>query len=216
MTDALTPLERRVYLYLLDFLSEHTYQPSVRDIAAEFGIRSTKTVAALLQELERKGYVERESTRSRGLRLVGLAAPSRVIPVPRVLRLASEHPALRDENRDGYLTFDRRFIPNPDVFVYRIDAATAIGGRGILSGDYTLIDPSSPATDGSTVLARIGPAALIRTMNHRGAMTVLTSANTDEADIVLGPASDFEIVGVVCGLMRVNQDSDENPGANQD
>ena len=199
-------MERRVYLYLLDFLSEHTYQPSVRDIAQQFGIRSTKTVAVLLDALERKGYLERESNRSRGLRLLGLAAPSRVIPVSRVLRIASEHPALRDENREGFITFDRRFVPNSEVFVMRADAISAAGARGILAGDYVLVDPSSPATDGSTVLARVGQDALIRTIDHRGATTVLIAWDSAEEELLLGPASDFEIVGVVCGVMRGGDD----------
>jgi repressor LexA len=209
VNEPLSPLERQVYLYLLDYLSEHTYQPSVRDIAQQFGIRSTKTVSTLIRSLERKGYLERDSSRSRGLRLVGLSAPSRVIPVPRYLRLATERPALRDENKDGYVTFDRRFIPNPDVFVLKADAISAHGARGVLPGDYTMIDPSSPATDGTTVLARVGQDALIRTIDHRGAMTVLVSSEPDEPELVLGPSSDFEIVGVVCGVLRAMYDSDE-------
>jgi len=206
MTEPLSDMERKVYLYLIDFLTDHTYQPSVRDIAAQFGIRSTKTVASLLSALERKGYIEREASRSRGLHLVGVSAPSRVIPVPRYLRLATERPALRDENRGGFVTFDRRFIPNADVFVLQATKTSADGAHGVLPGDYTLIDPTSPATDGVIVLARVGQSALIRTIDHRGANTVLISVNAEEPELVLGPASDFEIVGVVCGVLRATHD----------
>jgi repressor LexA len=202
LNEPLTPLERKVYLYLLDYLSDHTYQPSIRDIAREFAIRSTKTVSAILGELERKGYIKRDASRSRGMELVGLAPPSRVIPVPVLLRLASESPALREENKEGYLTFDRRFVPNADVFVMRVDENSAHGARGVLPGDYTLVDPNSPATDGSTVLARVGQDTVIRLIEHRGASTVLLSTDPDDRELILGPQSDFEIVGVVCGVMR--------------
>jgi len=57
MPDPLTPLERKVYHYLIDFLAEHTYQPSVREIGQRFQIRSTKTVAAILQSIADKGYI---------------------------------------------------------------------------------------------------------------------------------------------------------------
>ena len=202
MSEPLSQLERQVYLYLIDFLAEHTYQPSVRDIAKEFGIKSTKTVAALMQSLARKGYIERESTRSRGVRLVGLSAPARMIPVPRYARLADSRPALRDENRDGHVTFDRSFITNADVFVFVTDRECAAGAAALVEGDYTLIDPSSPATDGALVLARVGDRAMIRTIQHRGPTTVLHSADSEAAEIQLGPTSDFEIVGVVCGVLR--------------
>ena len=48
MLEPLTNVERKVYHYLIDFLSENTYQPSVRDIGAKFRIKSTKTVSELL------------------------------------------------------------------------------------------------------------------------------------------------------------------------
>ena len=57
----LTPIEEQVYHFLLDFLAERTFQPSVREIAERFSIASTKSVADLLASLERKGYIEREA-----------------------------------------------------------------------------------------------------------------------------------------------------------
>ena len=73
MTEPLTPLERRVYHYLIDFLAENTYQPSVREIGKRFRIKSTKTVSDLLGSLAAKGYIERDPSRSRGVRLIGYA-----------------------------------------------------------------------------------------------------------------------------------------------
>jgi repressor LexA len=202
MSEPLSPLERKVYLYLIDYLGEHTFQPSVRDIAKEFGIRSTKTVAAVLKALQGKGYIERESSRSRGVKLIGLTAPTHMLPVPRYLRLSGERPALRDENLDGHVTFDRRYIPNPDVFVLVADEKSVAGAAGVMPGDLTIVDPLSPATDGALVLARVGHDTVIRSIEHRGSQTVLISAHNDEPEIALGPSSDFEIVGVVCGLLR--------------
>jgi len=84
----LTPIEQKVYHFLLDHLSEHTFQPSVRDIARHCRIASTKTVTDLLASLEAKGYVEREPGRSRGVKLLGYAGPVGVVPVP-VVRVAA-------------------------------------------------------------------------------------------------------------------------------
>ena len=66
MSEPLTQLEKRVYHYMIDFLAENTYQPSIREIARKFRIKSTKTVSDLLHALETKGYIEREESRSRG------------------------------------------------------------------------------------------------------------------------------------------------------
>ncbi len=51
MSEPLTPVERKVYQYLIDFLAENTYQPSIREIGKRFRIKSTKTVSDLLHAL---------------------------------------------------------------------------------------------------------------------------------------------------------------------
>ena len=83
MAESLTTLERRIYHYLIDFLAENTYQPSIREIGKRFRIKSTKTVSDLLQSLADKGFIERDPSRSRGVRLVGYSGLGRTQPVLR-------------------------------------------------------------------------------------------------------------------------------------
>src|SRR6188508_1811129 len=106
MTEPLTPLERRVYHYLIDFLAENTYQPSIREIAKKFRIKSTKTVSDLLHALAAKGYIERDESRSRGVRLLGFAAAGTTQPVPFYGKVQQQEPAISPENRSGYVTMD--------------------------------------------------------------------------------------------------------------
>ena len=72
MPKPLTDMERGVLDYLVDYVRRNTYQPSIREIGAEFAIKSTKTVSELLQSLADKGWIERDSSRSRGVRLLSL------------------------------------------------------------------------------------------------------------------------------------------------
>src|SRR5437764_15433990 len=116
MPESLTAVERRVFHYLIDFLSENTFQPSIREIARKFHIKSTKTVSDLLQSLERKGYIERDASRSRGVRLLGYAGGGKTQPIPFYGRIHAGEPALLPEHRTGYITADRRFLPTEDVF----------------------------------------------------------------------------------------------------
>jgi len=201
MSEPLTPIERRVYHYLLDFLAENTYQPSIREIGKRFRIKSTKTVSDILQALAEKGYIQRDPSRSRGVRLLGFAASGRVQPVPVYGRIAAGEPALLPEYRDGYLTVDRRFIPNDDVYALRIKGSS-MEGRAILDGDYVLVNPSARAQDGEIVAARIGADATVKTLTHRGATIVLEPANPAEREIVVGPQDNFAVLGVICGVFR--------------
>lgn len=72
MPELLTDLEHQILQYLCDYLREHTYQPSIREIGRRFNIKSTKTVSEHLQSLADKGWVERDPSRSRGVRILNL------------------------------------------------------------------------------------------------------------------------------------------------
>jgi repressor LexA len=201
MPEQLTPLERRVYQYMIDFLAENTYQPSIREIAKKFRIKSTKTVSDLLHSLTSKGFIERDQSRSRGVRILGYAAAGQTQPVPYYGRIHAGEPALLPDNRQGYITVDRRFLPSDDTFFMRVTGNSMVG-RGILDGDYVMVSPSSRAKDGDVVAVRIGTEATVKTLTHRGMTLVLEPANEEERAIEVGPRDDFSILGVVTGVFR--------------
>ena len=201
MPEPLTTVERNVYQYLLDFLAENTYQPSIREIARQFRIKSTKTVSDILQSLAEKGYIQRDRARSRGVRLLGYSTHGGTQPVPYYGRIAAGDPSLVPEHRAGWLTLDRRFLPSEDVFALRVKGDSMIG-RGIQDRDYVIVQPSAPAQEGDIVAARLGPEATIKTLARRGASIVLQPANPSEREMEVGPQDDFAILGVVCGVFR--------------
>ena len=201
MTEPLTQLERRVYHYMIDFLAENTYQPSIREIAKKFRIKSTKTVSDLLHSLANKGYIERDESRSRGVRLLGYAAAGATQPVPYYGKVHAGEPALLPEDRASYVTLDRRFLPSDDVFLLKVKG-DSMTGRCIADGDYVLVSPSAKANDGDVVAARIGPDATIKVLKHRGPAIVLEPANPADRAIEIAQRDDFAILGVVCGVFR--------------
>jgi repressor LexA len=213
MTEPLTPLERRVYHYLIDFLAENTYQPSIREIAKKFRIKSTKTVSDLLASLSQKGFIERDQSRSRGVRIVGFSGTANTQPVPYFGKVHAGEPALLPEHRAGYITMDRRFLPSDDVFFLKIKGESMIG-RGIFDSDYVMISPSTRAKDGDIVAARLGDEATVKTLTHRGATIVLEPANDAERAIEVGPRDDFAVLGVVCGVFRPFMEEKEQPTLN--
>src|SRR5437016_10323970 len=210
MTEPLSQLERRVYHYMIDFLAENTYQPSIREIAKKFRIKSTKTVSDLLHSLESKGYIERDESRSRGVRLLGFAAAGATQPVPFYGRIHAGEPALLPEHRKSFITLDRRFLPAEDVFFLRVEGDSMVG-RCIADGDYVLISPSARARDGDVVAARLGADATVKTLTHRGATIVLEPARDGEKPIEVGPRDDFAVLGVVCGVFRPFQEQEPSP-----
>ena len=201
MPEALTPLEGSVYNYLLDFTAENTYQPSIRDIGKQFQIKSTKTVSDLLQSLARKGYIERDPARSRGVRLLGFSGGGKTKPVPYYGKIHAGEPAVIPEYREGYITMDRRFVPAEEVYFLKVKGDSMIG-RAISDGDFVMVNPVAKAKENDIVAARIGEEATVKTLTHNNGTVVLTPANPAEREIEIKPGDDFGILGVVCGVFR--------------
>jgi len=200
MAEQLTKLESSVYHYLLDFTAENTYQPSIRDIGKQFKIKST-----------RKGYIERDPARSRGVNLLGFGAAMRTQPVPFYGKIHAGEPALVPEHRQGFITVDRRFVPSDDVFFLKVKGDSMIG-RCINDGDYVMVNPRQDPHDQDIVAARIGEEATVKTYARRGGSVVLEAANPAERDITVQPGTDFGVLGVICGVFRPSYDA--NLGGN--
>ena len=211
MAEQLTKLESSVYHYLLDFTAENTYQPSIRDIGKQFKIKSTKTVSDLLQSLARKGYIERDPARSRGVNLLGFGAAMRTQPVPFYGRIHAGEPALIPEHRQGFITLDRRFIPSDEVFFLKVKGDSMVG-RCITEGDFVLVNPRQEPKDNDIVAARLGEEATVKTYRKRNGAVVLEAANPAERDITIQPGTDFGVLGVVSAVFRPSFDA--NLGGN--
>lgn len=201
MSEQLTQLESSVYQYLLDFTAENTYQPSIRDIGRQFKIKSTKTVSDLLQSLAKKGLIERDPARSRGVRLLGFGGGVKTKPVPFYSRIQHGESALASENRDSYITVDRQFAPSENVFFLRMQGDTMVG-RAICDGDFIMINPDISAHDGDVIAARIGGDQFVMTLRLRDGAVILEPANRNESPRVIQPHDDYRVLGVVCGVFR--------------
>jgi repressor LexA len=208
MAEQLTKLESSVYHYLLDFTAENTYQPSIRDIGKQFKIKSTKTVSDLLQSLAKKGYIERDPARSRGVNLLGFGAVMRTQPVPFYGKIHAGEPALLPEYRQGFITIDRRFVPTDDVFFLKVKGDSMVG-RCINDGDYVMVNPKQEARDQDIIAARLGDEATVKTFTRRSGSVVLEAANPAERDIQVQPGMDFGILGVICGVFRPGFDANQ-------
>ncbi|MBI3790941.1 MAG: repressor LexA [Gemmatimonadetes bacterium] len=205
MSEQLTVMERKVYHYLIDFLAENTYQPSVRDIGRRFRIKSTKTVSDLLQSLAAKGYIERDASRSRGVRLLGVQSVGGTQPIPVFAEDSALDPQWHGGEPDDWLTLDRRFVPSDDVVFLRTNQ-DRFATRGVLEGDYVMVSPSARAGDGDLIAARVGQRIVTRTLTHRGAAIVLEGDGGTEEDLTVGPTEDFQVLGVVVGVWRPTHD----------
>ena len=200
MSDALTPTEEKVYQYLIEFLAANSYQPSIREIGRQFDIKSTKTVSDVLGSLARKGYIQRNQARSRGLRILG-AQGGATRAIPFYDRLSAFGPAINPDLRTDSILIDRRLAPGDASFFVRV-VDGAMASCGIRANDTVLVNPDVTAMDGDLVAVRFGHHASIRTFVQRDDFAKLVATAPDFPPID-AMASDGQLVlGVVVAVFH--------------
>ena len=176
--------------YVNQFIQENGYSPSVREIGAAVGLRSTASVSYHLQALQQKGLLQAPNTKGVKRALVTGARPGQ-IPVVGVVTAGM--PILAVENQEGTLPWT-----DPGCFALRVRGDSMVGA-GILSGDLVVVRPQQSADDGQIVVARIGDEATVKRLRRRSGQIWLLPEN-DNYDPIDG--SEAEIVGLVKAVVR--------------
>ena len=140
---------------ILDFIKseieEKGYPPSVREICAAVGLRSTSTVHAHLNHLESQGLIRRDPTKPRALEVLD-GSQSRGRSVPLVGRVTAGQPILAIENIDEYLTLPQSVLGQGKMFSLKVEGESMIDA-GILDGDIVVLRQQDTAENGEIVVA---------------------------------------------------------------
>ena len=145
--------------YVNHFIQENGYAPSVREIGAAVGLRSTASVSYHLQQLQQKGLLQAPSGKGKKRAIVTSVRPGQ-IPVVGVVTAGM--PILAIENQEGTMAWDG----DPNCFALRVRGESMIGA-GILDGDRVIVRPQQTAEDGQIVVARIGDEATVKRLSRK-------------------------------------------------
>jgi repressor LexA len=212
----LTDRQQQVLSYIRQSITERGYPPTLREIGAHMGIRSTNGVNDHLRALERKGYLTREDMKSRALRPKDLepidgekSVPANdldddIISVQVVGRIAAGLPILAEEHVLDTVRIERNMVRGGrDVFGLRVTGDSMIEA-GIFSGDYIFVRKQLTAQRGDIVVALIGDEATVKYYFPEKEYIAFKPANAAMAPILVR-ATDFKptmLLGVVVGVYR--------------
>jgi repressor LexA len=160
----LTERQQEIYEFVVEYVDEHGYPPTVREIGERVGLASPSTVHAHLANLERAGYLRRDPTKPRALELVGRERPAaaavgeagRVRVLPLVGEIAAGGPLLAEQNVEDHLA-----VPEPlssgtgEEFLLRVKGESMVDA-GILPDDYVVVRRQQTAQNGDIVVALAG------------------------------------------------------------
>ena len=155
----ITPIQQRIYEFLLERAKDNM-TPSVREIGAAVGLRSTSSVQATLDALEAAGYIQRPPMLKRCIKIVGQA--ENVTHVPVLGTVTAGMPILAVEEIEGYLPFSMQGAQDKELFALKVKGESMIRA-GILDGDIVIVERTPAARNGEIVVALIGDEATVKT-----------------------------------------------------
>ncbi|MEX1376914.1 MAG: transcriptional repressor LexA [Eubacteriales bacterium] len=199
----LTGMQRKIYLYLKDYVEIHNYAPSVRDICTAVGLTSTSTVHGHLTRLEQKGFIKRGTGKSRAIEIIDAdrEARARSLTVPLVGEVTAGMPMFAEDNIHEYLPMPKYIVADEDSFALRVKGESMIEA-GINDGDFIVVKRQNYAFDGDIVVALIGDdEATTKTFYLEGKNVRLQPENETMEPLIF-PAEQVQVLGKVTALFR--------------
>jgi repressor LexA len=202
--EMLTGRQQEIWDFLVDYVDQHGYPPTVREIGEAVGLASPSTVHAHLANLERAGLLRRDPTKPRALELVGRerseAPGATATRLPLVGQIAAGGPLLADQNVEDHLAVPETLRGD---FLLRVKGDSMINA-GILDGDIVVVQRSQDARNGEIVVALAGDdesadeATVKRFFRENG--RVRLQPENDALEPIYAPH--VQILGRVTGVFR--------------
>ena len=192
---SLTKSQQLVYDYLCSTMAERAVPPSVREICAATGLRSTSTVHSHLKSLEALGYITRDAGLNRSIHIVGASAAKQV---PILGKVTAGKPILAVEEVEEYVPYSGGGYHPGDLFALRVVGDSMINA-GILSGDVVIVRKTPTAENGEIVVALIGDEATVKRLYREKGHIRLQPENDAYEPIIV---DEVIVLGKVVSLLR--------------
>lgn len=205
MSGPLTEKQKLILDYLVRICRQVGRPPTLREIGAQFGIRSTNAVSDHLRALERKGYLRRNSRNARCMTVLpdGMTELTAMFgcQIPLVGRVAAGKPVLAVENIEGTLIVEDS-MAREDNFALRVAGESMIGEH-IVDGDSVIVRPQSVCDDGDLVVVMVGDEdATLKRFYQEGKERVRLQPSNPQMQPIVVPSSEVRVIGKVVGLVR--------------
>jgi repressor LexA len=189
----LTEKQERVYQFLVK-CSGDGLPPTVREICAATGIKSTSSVHGILQVLEDAGYIERDARFSRAIKIGGA---SDATFVPLVGKVTAGTPILAVEQIEDYIPYPTKDATG--LFALKV-SGLSMRDAGILDGDIIVADKNAYSRSGDIIVGMDGEEATVKRLKiEKSGQVIFMPENPDFLPIY--PAKP-EVLGKVVGVYR--------------
>ena len=198
----ITAKQKEILDYIKHEILNKGYPPAVREICEAVHLKSTSSVHAHLETLEKNGYIRRDPTKPRAIEIMDEnfnLNRREVVNVPMIGSVAAGQPILAVENIEAYFPIPAEMMPNQQSFMLKVKGESMINA-GILDGDQILVKQQDTASNGEIVVALVEDSATVKTFYKEDGKIRLQPENDSMEPIIV---DDCKILGKVFGVFRL-------------
>ena len=197
----ITQKQSEILEYIKSQILNKGYPPSVRDICSAVNLKSTSSVHAHLESLEKNGYIRRDPTKPRTIEIIDdnfNLTRREMVNVPVLGQVAAGEHILAVDNITGYFPIPSEFMPNEETFILTVKGDSMIN-IGIYNGDQIVVEKCNTAENGEIIVALLDDSATVKRFYKENGHIRLQPENDFMDPIIV---DDCMILGKVIGLMR--------------
>lgn len=201
----ITDKQREILEYIKNEILNRGFPPSVREICEAVELKSTSSVHAHLETLEKNGYIRRDPTKPRTIEILDdnfNLLRREMVNVPVVGTVTAGQPILAVENIESYFPVPAEFMPNQQCFILNVQGESMVNA-GILDGDQVLVQQQPDAQNGEIVVALLGEEATVKRFYKEKNCYRLQPENDTMEPIIVDSDQEFKILGKVFGVFRL-------------
>ncbi len=201
MAGKISDKQQEILNYIKDEILQKGYPPTVREICQRVNLKSTSSVHAHLEALEKNGYIRRDPTKPRTIEICDDSfqmVRTEMVSLPVIGNVAAGQPIFAEENIQDYFPVPADLVPTGESFVLNVRGESMINA-GIYSGDKVFVNSKSTARNGDIVVALIDDSATVKTFYKENGHIRLQPENDTMDPIIV---DDCQILGTVFGVFR--------------
>ena len=202
----LSPRQQKILDYIKSSILNRGYPPSIREICDAVNLRSTSSVHAHLDILEKAGYIKRDPIKSRTIEIKDsdfAVGRTETASLPIIGEVAAGTPILAEQNITGYYPLPTDCLPRgigaAEAFVLKVRGDSMIN-VGIFDGDMIFVRSTNAAKNGDMVVALVDDSATVKTFYKEKDHIRLQPENDGMEPIIV---QDCMILGQVFGVLRL-------------
>ncbi len=197
--ETITDAQRRTFHAVREFMTEHGYSPTLKELTEILGIGMTP-VHDSVKQLVRKGYLKRQPNTPRSLVIVREPEEERLArprSIPLLGRISAGVPCLAEAEILGKAMVPAHFIRSGIYYALEVNG-DSMTGAGIHDGDLVVVREQPLAEHGDIVVAMIEEEdGTLKRLYWQDEKIELRAENRKYRPIPIRPDMRFRVLGVV-------------------